>query len=63
MRPSSIELDAHERVRDIAAILASGLIRLQHRHALPLPPRENPPSSSADCLDVGRDPRLSVHTG
>ena len=62
MRPSCIAPEAHERVREIAAILAAGLVRLQQRHALPLPP-DTSPISTADCLDVGREPRLSVHTG
>jgi hypothetical protein len=57
-----------ERLREVAAILAAGILRLHSRAALPADPAqhsgpENPPESGQDCLEVPGKTVLSVHTG
>jgi hypothetical protein len=52
------------RLREIARILAAGILRLRNRAALPVP--ENPgkqAESSPNGLEVIGETRLSVHTG
>jgi hypothetical protein len=57
-----------ERLREIAALLAAGLLRLRCRAALipgpaVAPGPKNPPDSSLNCLEVSGEVRLSVHAG
>jgi hypothetical protein len=64
--PSLLTLD--ERRREVAAILAAGLLRLRARAALPtdpgqVPGPENLPETGPDCLEVPAETVLSVHTG
>jgi hypothetical protein len=61
-------LTGDERLREIAGLLAAGILRLRCRAALPpapaaTPDPENPPNSSLNCLEVPRESRLNVHTG
>jgi hypothetical protein len=61
-------LAPHERLREVAAILAAGLLRLRARSALPTDPDQvhgpkNLPESGQDCLEVPAETGLSVHTG
>ena len=56
------------RLREVARILAAGVLRLHARVALPADTGEvsspkNPAKSSEDCLEVPRETVLSVHTG
>jgi hypothetical protein len=66
MRPDDdpLSLTAEQRLRELARILARGLLRLRQRRISP------PASGPGNCeetgqngLEVDRDPRLSVHTG
>ena len=42
-----------ERVRELAAILAAGVLRLHRRAAIPvLPDSQIPPDSAPNCLDL-----------
>lgn len=53
-----------ERLRELASILAAGVLRLRSRAALPADPGpENLPESGQDCLEVPAETVLSVHTG
>jgi hypothetical protein len=55
-----------DRIREIAAILAAGVVRLRCRAALPGPCPAGPqilPETTPNCLELSDDPRLSVHTG
>ncbi|GIW80434.1 MAG: hypothetical protein KatS3mg105_2241 [Gemmatales bacterium] len=81
MRPHDdpAALTADERLREVAAILAAGVLRLRSRNALladpltlhPLPKGEgrgegapkNLPESVQDCLEIPAETVLSVHTG
>jgi hypothetical protein len=49
-----------ERLREIAAILAAGILRLHARAALPTP--EKPETPPQNCLEVRAETVLSVHT-
>jgi hypothetical protein len=54
------------RLREIAAILAAGILRLHRRVALPTDSGtranlKNPPESGADCLAVSDTSVLTVH--
>jgi hypothetical protein len=54
-----------DRLREIAGILAAGILRLRCRAALPRTPDtaadpENPPDSSLNRLELTRETRLSV---
>ncbi len=69
MRPHDLALvSPDERIRELARILALGVLRLRARAALPTDPAphpapENLPKSSTDYLAVGAETRLSVHVG
>ncbi len=59
--------DGHRR-REVAGILAAGVLRLRSRAALPAvkhldPGLENLPDSVPNCLEVSAETVLSVHTG
>jgi hypothetical protein len=61
-------LAPEERLREVATILAAGLLRLRARTALPAgldehPGPKNPRKTGQDCLEVGAETVLSVHTG
>jgi hypothetical protein len=49
-----------DRRREVAAILATAILRLRGRAALP---NANPPDSSPTGLEVSPETRLSVHRG
>ena len=70
MRPASVYpiLSPSDRVRELAALFATALLRLRDRHALaadppPALPPEILPNSSPNPLEVLDETRLSVHTG
>jgi hypothetical protein len=57
-----------QRLREIARILAGGVLRLRARLALPPAPVQLPcpqilPESGPNCLEVPPETVLSVHTG
>jgi hypothetical protein len=57
-----------DRLREIAGLLAAGILRLRCRAALRSQPAitpgpENPPNNSLNGLELSRETRLSVHTG
>jgi hypothetical protein len=54
-----------QRLREVAEILATAVLRLRVRAALPalVPDAEKPAESTANCLAVRPEMRLSVHTG
>jgi hypothetical protein len=61
-------MTADQRRREVARILAAGVLRLHARAALPpdqdgVSGPENPAESSQDCLEVSLETVLSVHTG
>jgi len=60
----SARLSPDERLGEIAAILAAGLLGLDQRAALPAEESpENPPKRPAEGLELSRQTRLSVHCG
>jgi hypothetical protein len=64
--PALLTVDA--RLREIAAILAAGIVRLRARAALPAKsveprPPENPSEPAPDGLEVRSETPLSVHDG
>jgi hypothetical protein len=67
MRPHDdpAAMSAHERLHEVATILAAGILRLRSRAALPSehPGPNNPSESAEDCLEVSAKTVLSVHTG
>ena len=70
MRPHAdpAAMTADERLRELAGILAAGILRLRSRSALPADPGERPgpensPDSGQDSLEVAPKTVLSVHTG
>jgi hypothetical protein len=65
MRLHDDSLHADERLRELAAIFAAGVLRLRARAALPDKHSEqkNLPESPANCLDVPAPTVLSVHSG
>lgn len=70
MRPHDdpAAMTADERLREIASILAAGLLRLRDRSALLADPTEhpgpeNPPESGQDRVEVPAETVLSVPTG
>jgi hypothetical protein len=70
MRPHDdpAAMTADERLREVASILAAGVLRLRSRAALPADPAEhsgpkNPLESGQDRLEVPGKTVLSVHTG
>jgi hypothetical protein len=72
MNPTNLEIcdlttDA-DCLREIAGLLAAGILRLRRRAALRSqsainPTPENPPNNSLTGLELSRESRLSVHTG
>jgi hypothetical protein len=58
-------LTAEQRLSEVAAILAAGILRLRARAALPAtePGPEIPVDSGATCLDVRAKTVLSVLAG
>jgi hypothetical protein len=61
-------MTADERLREVAAILAGGILRLRSRAALPTNPGQDSspkklPESGQDCLEVSAETVLSVHKG
>jgi len=65
MKPNELNT-AGDRLREIASILAGGILRLRRRTALPgdqAAKPEIPTDSAPNCLDVATDSRLSVHVG
>jgi hypothetical protein len=65
MGPSDLPTD-DARIREIAVILAAGMLRLRARaalpgdpHVVPQIPRDSPPNG----LEVPDETSLSVHTG
>ncbi len=60
----SARLSPEERLDEIAAILAAGLLRLDERAALPAgESSENPPKISPEGLELSDQTRLSVRVG
>ena len=69
MRPDAdpARMIAEERLGEVAAILAAGLLRFRARSALPtdpgqVPGPENLPKTGPDGLEVPAETLLSVHT-
>jgi hypothetical protein len=61
-------LTADERLRQVAALLAAGVLRLRDRAALPADPGEhpapeNPQENGQDSLEVLAHAVLTVHGG
>jgi hypothetical protein len=52
-----LDLTAHERLDDVAAILAAGLLRLRYRQA------EERRVPAENCLEVPAQTRLTVTVG
>jgi hypothetical protein len=70
MRPHDdpAAMTADERLHEVAAILAAGILRLRSRAALPTDPGQdsgpkNLQESGQDCLEVCGETVLSVHRG
>ena len=57
-------LSPDDRFREVAGILAAGILRLRQRSALSTEnSKENKPESSPDGLEVPAETRLSVRVG
>jgi hypothetical protein len=57
-------LTPDERLREVATILAAGVLRLRQRAALPTDDAQKKPAElSAAGLEVPEETVLSVHTG
>jgi hypothetical protein len=68
MRPNDpAALTPDQRAHEIARLLAAGVRRLFSQHtgdvSTPLTAPEKSPESAGSGLEVGRETRLSVHTG
>lgn len=70
MRPHDdpAAMTADERLREVARILAAGILRLRSRAALPDDPAQhsgpkNPLDSGPGCLELPDETVLSVYTG
>jgi len=70
MRPHDdpAAMTADGRLREVATILAAGILRLHSRAALPINPGQDfdpkeLPESGQDCLEVPAETVLSVHRG
>jgi hypothetical protein len=63
-------LDAQQRLQALAQLFARAILRLYGRGTfraptppgIPLAASENSPNSTVNVLEVGADPRLTVHT-
>jgi hypothetical protein len=67
LETSALTTDA-DRLREIAGLLAAGILRLRCRAALrsqqaTTPGPENPPKNSLNELALSHETRLSVHEG
>jgi len=64
LRAQSARLSPDQRLGEIAAIFAVGLVRLDQRAALPAKqPLENPPKKPPEGLEFSDPARLSVRVG
>ena len=68
MKPDDTNISDNDRLREIVAILAAGILRLQRRAALPTAASapmdpEKPVDPALNCLEVPDKTRLSGHTG
>jgi hypothetical protein len=69
MRPfDNSDLTPQDRFREIAALLAVGVLRLRSRAATSADPDEhsapeNPQKTGDSCLELSAQTVLSVHTG
>ena len=68
MQRNAGTMTADQRRREVARILAAGILRLHARAALPAEPGElsspkNPADSGQDGLEVSQETVLSGHTG
>jgi hypothetical protein len=70
MRPHDdpFALSAADRFRELARLLATGVLRLRARPPSPATPDQHPapknlPNSVPNCLELCPETRLSVHTG
>ncbi len=69
MRPfDNSDLTPHDLFREIAAVLAVGVLRLRDRAATSAAPDEhsapeNPEKTGDSCLELSAKTVLSVHTG
>ncbi|MFN4260886.1 MAG: hypothetical protein ACK4RK_16445 [Gemmataceae bacterium] len=69
MRPfDNSDLTPQDRFREIAVLLATGMLRLRDRAALAADPDEysapeNPEKTGDSCLELPGETVLSVHTG
>jgi hypothetical protein len=62
--PDPLSLSPEQRLRELARILACGLLRLhQRRISPPTSDPRNCEETGQNSLEVGPNPRLSVHTG
>ena len=60
-KPSTSELTPEQRMAQVAAILARGVLRCkQAARGCEPPPANEVLESSQDCLELGENPRLSV---
>jgi hypothetical protein len=60
----AMRLSSDERLREVAAILAAGVLRLRQRFALPVEKDgKNPAKQPPDGLELSAETRLSVRVG
>lgn len=63
-RDDPANISSEDRLREVASLLASGIMRLQRREALPgKEVSKSVPELSADGLEVPAETRLSVRVG
>lgn len=62
-RADSMYLQPDERLREVAAILASGVLRLRRLADLRGQATDSRENSAPSCLEVSGETVLSVHTG
>ncbi len=64
MRPDPDPLTSDQRLSEVATILATGILRLQSRAALPAShAQKNLPESPSQRLELPDETVLSVHNG
>jgi hypothetical protein len=62
--PDPLSLSPEQRPHELARILARGLLRLRERHISgQASDPGNCEKTGQNCLEVGPEKRLSVHTG